>query len=37
VARADATLATLDYVVLPLLEDDRVLGAALAFTEAGHA
>jgi PAS domain-containing protein len=37
VARADGTLATLDYVVLPLLEDERVLGAALAFTEAGHA
>ena len=37
VARADGTLATLDYVVLPLLEDDRVLGAALAFTEVGHA
>ncbi len=37
VRRADGTLATLDYVVLPLLEDDRVLGAALAFTEAGHA
>jgi PAS domain S-box-containing protein len=32
VARADGTLTTLDYVVLPLLEDDRVLGAALAFT-----
>jgi PAS domain-containing protein len=32
VARADGTLVTLDYVVLPLLEDDRVIGAALAFT-----
>jgi PAS fold len=34
-ARGDGTAATLDYVVLPLLEDDRVLGAALAFTELG--
>ena len=32
VTRADGTLTTLDYVVLPLLEDDRVLGAALTFT-----
>ena len=35
VARGDGTTATLDYVVLPLIEDDRVLGAALAFTELG--
>jgi PAS domain-containing protein len=34
VPRGDGTLATLDYAVLPLLEGDRVLGAALAFTAA---
>jgi PAS domain-containing protein len=34
VPRGDGRLATLDYVVLPLLEGDRVLGAALAFTAA---
>jgi len=35
VTRGDGTLTTLDYVVLPLSEDDRVLGAALVFTEVG--
>jgi PAS domain-containing protein len=35
VLRGDGTIVSLDYVVLPLLEGDRVLGAALAFTEVG--
>jgi PAS domain S-box-containing protein len=33
VARGDGTQATLDYAVLSLIEADRVLGAALVFTE----
>jgi PAS domain-containing protein len=35
VACGDGSAVTLDYVVLPLIEDDRVLGAALAFTAVG--
>jgi len=35
VARGNGTVTALDYFVLPLIEDERVLGAALAFIEAG--